>query len=50
LTQRLLRSADRDEVKKRIGIEGGHFSERLQSDEIKQAIASFFAARSGNTA
>ena len=47
LTQRLLRSADRTEVRERIGIEGAHFGERLKSEEIKQAIAAFFAARSG---
>lgn len=47
LTQQLLRAADRDQVRERIGIEGGHFGERLRSDEIKQAIAAFFAARSG---
>jgi enoyl-CoA hydratase/carnithine racemase len=50
LTQRLLRSADRAEVGERIGVEGGHFGERLRSDEIKQAIAAFFAARSGAAA
>ena len=50
MTQRLLRAADREEVKERIGVEGRHFSERLQSDEIKQAIAAFFAARSGASA
>lgn len=50
MTQRLLRAADRDEVKERIGVEGRHFSDRLQSDEIKQAIAAFFAARSGAAA
>ena len=47
LTQRLLRMADRAEISERIGVEGRHFGERLQSDEIKQAIAAFFAARSG---
>ena len=46
LTQKLLRAADRDEVIKRMGVENGHFSERLGSDEVKQAIASFFAKRS----
>lgn len=45
LTQRLLRAADRAEVHERISVESGHFGERLQSDEIKQAIAAFFAAR-----
>ena len=47
MTQRLLRAADREAVKERIGVEGRHFGERLQSEEIKQAIAAFFAARSG---
>lgn len=50
MTQRLLRAADREAVKERIGVEGRHFGERLQSDEIKQAIAAFFAARSGAAA
>lgn len=50
LTQRLLRAADRAEVTERIALEGGHFNERLQSDEIKQAIAAFFAARSAASA
>ena len=50
LTQRLLRAADREAVRERIGVEGRHFGERLQSDEIKQAIAAFFAARSGAAA
>jgi enoyl-CoA hydratase/carnithine racemase len=50
LTQRLLRLADRAEISERIGVEGRHFGERLQSDEIKQAIAAFFAARSGAAA
>ena len=50
LTQRLLRSADRTEAVERIGVEGAHFGERLQSDEIKQAVADFFAARAGAAA
>lgn len=50
LTQRLLRSADRAEIGERIRIEGSHFGDRLKSDEIKQAIAAFFAARSGAAA
>jgi enoyl-CoA hydratase/carnithine racemase len=50
LTQLLLRATDREEVRERIGVEGRHFGERLQSDEIKQAIAAFFAARSGAAA
>lgn len=47
LTQKLLRAADRDEVVERMGVENGHFSERLGSDEVKQAIATFFAKRAG---
>ena len=50
LTQRLLRAADREAVGERIAVEGRHFGERLQSDEIKQAIAAFFAARSAASA
>ena len=45
LTQSLLRHADRDEVIERMELENGHFGERLTSDEVRQAITSFFAAR-----
>jgi enoyl-CoA hydratase/carnithine racemase len=45
LTQALLRRSDRDEVIDRMELENGHFGERLTSDEVKQAITSFFAAR-----
>lgn len=45
LTQQLLRAADREAAIERIALESGHFGERLQSDEIKQAISAFFAAR-----
>jgi enoyl-CoA hydratase/carnithine racemase len=45
LTQALLRRADRAEVIERMELENGHFGERLTSDEVRQAIASFFAAR-----
>ena len=45
LTQKLLRADDRAEVLDRMTIENGHFSERLSSDEVKQAIAAFFAKR-----
>jgi enoyl-CoA hydratase/carnithine racemase len=45
LTQALLRRSDRPEVLERIELENGHFGERLTSDEVKQAITSFFAAR-----
>ena len=45
LTQRLLRRESRGEILERIELENGHFGERLTSDEVKQAIAGFFAAR-----
>jgi enoyl-CoA hydratase/carnithine racemase len=44
-TQALLRHVDRDEMLERMELENGHFAERLQSDEVKAAIAAFFAAR-----
>lgn len=44
-TQRLLRRDDRSEVLERIELENSHFAERLASDEVKQVIAAFFAAR-----
>jgi enoyl-CoA hydratase/carnithine racemase len=46
LTQRLLRRGQTDELLERMELENGHFSERLTSDEVKQAITAFFAARS----
>ena len=49
LTQQLLRAQDREEILARMTLENGHFSERLSSDEVKQAIASFFANRRGNS-
>ncbi len=45
LTQALLRRSDRAEVVERMELENGHFGERLTSNEVKQAIMSFFAAR-----
>jgi enoyl-CoA hydratase/carnithine racemase len=45
-TQVLLRRVDTQEVLDRMELENGHFAERLQSDEVKQAITNFFAARS----
>ena len=45
LTQRLLRGGSPDEILQRMELENGHFAERLQSDEVKQAITAFFAAR-----
>jgi enoyl-CoA hydratase/carnithine racemase len=44
-TQRLLRREDTEEILERMELENGHFAERLQSDEVKGAIAAFFAAR-----
>lgn len=44
-TQKLLRKEDTNEILQRMELENGHFGERLQSDEVKQAITSFFAAR-----
>ena len=46
LTQRLLRGADdRDEVLERMALENGHFSERLTSSEVREAISAFFEKR-----
>ena len=36
----------RDEILERMRLEGDHFSERLASPEVKEAIAAFFARRS----
>lgn len=44
-TQKLLRREDTQAVLDRMELENGHFAERLQSDEVKAAIAAFFAAR-----
>ena len=44
-TQALLRREAIDEILARMELENDHFGERLASDEVKQAIASFFAAR-----
>ena len=48
-TQALLRREDSSEILARIELENGHFGERLASDEVKQAIAAFFAAKSRAT-
>ncbi|WP_426267841.1 enoyl-CoA hydratase-related protein [Sphingomonas sp. LHG3443-2] len=45
LTQRLLRGVDHSAVLERMNWENGHFSERLTSDEVRDAITAFFAAR-----
>ena len=49
-TQALLRREDTSEILDRMELENGHFGERLASDEVKQAIAGFFAAKSRATA
>lgn len=46
LTQRLLRREQTDQVLERMALENGHFSERLTSSEVRDAITAFFAARS----
>ncbi|GAA4741543.1 enoyl-CoA hydratase [Sphingomonas daechungensis] len=45
LTQRLLRRSQSDEVLERMQLENGHFSERLTSSEVRDAISAFFASR-----
>ena len=45
LTQRLLRRGNSDELLERMELENGHFSERLTSTEVRDAISAFFAAR-----
>lgn len=45
LTQTLLRTGSADDVDERMALENGLFAERLQSDEVKAAIAAFFARR-----
>ena len=46
-TQALLRreALDAAEILDRMNLENGHFAERLQSDEVREAITAFFAAR-----
>lgn len=44
-TQKLLRREATEEILARMELENGHFAERLASDEVKQAISAFFAAR-----
>jgi enoyl-CoA hydratase/carnithine racemase len=45
LTQSLLRGADESEIVERMTLENGHFSERLSSDEVREAITAFFERR-----
>jgi len=47
LTQRLLRGVEHDAVLQRMELENGHFSERLTSDEVRDAITSFFSRAKG---
>jgi enoyl-CoA hydratase/carnithine racemase len=49
-TQALLRRVDTREILDRMELENGHFAERLQSDEVKGAIAAFFASRAKSPA
>lgn len=44
-TQHLLRKGDRESIRARMKLENDCFAERLQSDEVKQAIAAFFESR-----
>ena len=44
-TQRLLRKVETEEILARMELDNGHFSERLTSDEVRDAITAFFAAR-----
>jgi enoyl-CoA hydratase/carnithine racemase len=46
LTQRLLRRGQSDELIERMELENSHFSERLTSTEVRDAISAFFASRS----
>ena len=45
VTRALLRHGEPDEIVERMELESRHFSERLRSAEVAQAIAAFFAAR-----
>jgi enoyl-CoA hydratase/carnithine racemase len=45
LTQKLLRYGAADEILERMKLEGELFSERLTSDEVRQAITAFFESR-----
>jgi enoyl-CoA hydratase/carnithine racemase len=50
LTQKLLRTGQEDEIVERMQVENAHFSERLTSDEVRDAIQAFFAARNASGA
>ena len=45
ITQKLLRHGASDELLERLELENGHFSERLQSPEVKEAITAFYEKR-----
>lgn len=45
LTQKLLRHGSTEEMFERFELENGHFSERLKSAEVKEAITAFFEKR-----
>ena len=47
LTQALLRREQEGELLERMALENSHFAERLTSDEVRDAITAFFAARGG---
>jgi len=47
LTQKLLRQSSAAEIVERMQMESSHFSERLQSPEVAQAINAFFQRKSG---
>ncbi|MGH6783102.1 MAG: enoyl-CoA hydratase-related protein [Sphingomicrobium sp.] len=49
-TQKLLRAGTREEILERMELEGQAFAERLQSQEVKDSIAAFFAARAAKGA
>ena len=49
LTQNLLRLGNADELVERMELENSHFSERLTSDEVKQAITAFFARKAAQS-
>jgi enoyl-CoA hydratase/carnithine racemase len=49
-TQHLLRHGARDEILERMRLEGDEFAERLASDEVKAAIAAFFAKKKRESA
>jgi enoyl-CoA hydratase/carnithine racemase len=48
LTQRLLRHASSGEIVERMELESSHFSERLKSPEVAQAITTFFQRKAGS--